>query len=92
MEFLNPIAFLLLLIIPFLFFIKNKNLPFSKEVAKKIVLKGKISKKSKFYLLIISFILFIIALAKPVINNKEITIKAPIEDIIIALDISKKNG
>ena len=90
MEFLNPIAFLLLLIIPFLFFIKNKNLPFSKEVAKKIVLKGKISKKNKFYLLIISFILFIIALAKPVINNKEITIKAPTQDIIIALDISKK--
>lgn len=90
MEFLNPTAFLLLLIIPFFFFIKSKNLPFSKEVAKKIVVKGKISKKNKFYLFIISFVLFIIALAKPAINNKEITIKAPTQNIIIALDISKK--
>jgi len=88
MEFLNFYAFLGIIIIPLLFYVKSKNLPFSKEVAQKITLKGKISKKTKFYLLVISFILFITALARPVINNGYITIKAPLQNLVIALDIS----
>ena len=88
MEFLNFNAFLALLIIPLLFYIKSKNLPLSKDVARKIILKGKISKKTKFFLLIISYVLFITALARPIINNGYITIKAPLQNLVIALDIS----
>ena len=88
MEFLNIYAFLGLIIIPFMFYVKSKNLPFSKEVAQKITLKGKIPKKTKFYLLLISYVLFITALARPVINNGYITIKAPLQNLVIALDIS----
>ncbi|ACM93132.1 putative von Willebrand factor, type A [Nautilia profundicola AmH] len=88
MEFLNLYAFLAFLAIPVFFLVKSKNLPFSKEVAKKIVLKGKISKKIKFYLLIAGYVLFVLALARPIINNGYITIKAPVQNLVISLDIS----
>jgi Ca-activated chloride channel family protein len=89
MEFLNVYAFLGLAIIPFLFFVKSRDLPFSKEVAAKIVLKGKISKKTKFYLLLTSYALFITALCRPVINNGTVIVKAPMQNVVIALDVSK---
>ena len=88
MEFLNGYFLLLLLIIPALFLIKDKKLPFSKEVAQKITLKGKIPKKLKFYILLASFALFVTALSRPVIDNGYITIKAPVQNLVIALDIS----
>ena len=90
MEFLNFYAFLWLFFIPLFFYIKSKNLPFSKDVAQKITLKGKIPKKTKFYILLLSFVLFTIALSRPVINNGYITIKAPMQNLVIGLDISKK--
>lgn len=90
MEFLNIYAFLLLTIIPVIIFVKSKTIPFSKETAEKLILKGKISKKTKFYLLLSAFVLFVTALARPVINNGTTTIKAPIENIVIGLDISRE--
>jgi len=90
MEFLNLWAFLGILIIPFVVLIKSKTLPFSKDVAAKIIIKGKISKKTKFYLLITSYILFIIALSRPVIDKGYITIKAPTQNVVIALDVSEE--
>ncbi len=88
MEFLNIYAFLCLFVLPFVYRMKNKNLPFSKEIAKKITLKGKIFKKTKFYLLMLAFTLFVTALARPIISNGYITLKAPMQNIVIALDIS----
>ena len=58
MEFLNFYAFLWLFFIPLFFYIKSKNLPFSKDVAQKITLKGKIPKKQNFiYFCLVSFYL-----------------------------------
>lgn len=88
MEFLNAYALFGCFILILFFYIKPKNLPFSKEVAQKITIKGKISKKTKFFLLLFSFLLFLIALARPIINNGYTTIKAPSQNIVIALDIS----
>ncbi|WP_456479620.1 VWA domain-containing protein [Nautilia sp.] len=90
MEFLNIYAFLFLFPVAFLFFIKSKKLPFSKETAEKITIKGKIPKKTKFYLLTAAFVLFITALARPVIINGYVTIKAPVQNLVIALDISRQ--
>ena len=90
MEFLNAYALFAIFILILFFYIKPKNLPFSKEVAQRITLKGKISKKTKFFLLLFSFLLFLIALARPIINNGYITIKAPVQNLVIALDISKQ--
>jgi len=88
MEFLNLYAFLGLVVLVFAVFINSKKLPFSKEIAKKITIKGKISKKTKFYLLLAAYVLFITALARPVIDKGYITIKAPVQNLVIALDIS----
>jgi len=88
MEFLNIYAFSALIAVFAFVFIKTKKLPFSKEVAEKIVLKGKISKKQKFYILLTAYTLLVTALARPVINNGYITVKAPVENLVIALDIS----
>ena len=88
MEFLNIYAFLLLLIVPIVMYIKSKAIPFSKEIADKLILKSRISKKTKFYLLIMAYVLFVTALSRPIINNGIITIKAPIENVVIGLDIS----
>lgn len=90
MEFLTPQAFIGLIALFAFFFIKGKKLPFSKEVADKIVIKSKISKKTKFYLLVFTYVLLILALARPVINQGFVTIKAPIDNIVIGLDISKE--
>jgi hypothetical protein len=48
MEFLNIYAFLLLLIVPIVMYIKSKTIPFSKEIADKLILKGKFPKKQSF--------------------------------------------
>jgi len=90
MEFLNVYAFLALsgLLIPLVF--KNSNLPFNRETAEKIVFKGKISKKTKFYILCTAYVLLVTALARPVINNGWSVIKAPEENVVVALDVSKE--
>jgi len=90
MEFLNAWVFGFVLLLAPLFFIKNKNLPFSEETAKKIILKGAVSKKSRFYIMCAAFVLFLFAAARPVINRGYTTIKAPVENVVIALDISRE--
>ncbi len=90
MEFLSPVYFLGLLVLPAVFFLRQKALPFSKQNAKKLIIKGKIPKKTKFLLLCVSYLLFITALVRPVVNNGVTTVKAPAQNIIIALDISKE--
>jgi len=89
MEFLNAYYFLGIFLLVPLFYVRSRKLPFSKETAEKIVIKGKISKKTKFYILIASLIMFIIALARPIINNGFTTVKAPAQNIVIGLDVSK---
>jgi Ca-activated chloride channel family protein len=94
MEFLNPWAFLFLIFIPVIWKLKNKNLPFSKEVLKKIVINFGISKKKRLIFYLIAYFMFVIALARPVsgITQKTITIKK--NDIVILLDgsyLMKKN-
>jgi Ca-activated chloride channel family protein len=88
MEFLNPWAFVLLSAIPAILLVKSAKTPFSKEISEKIIIKGVISKKTKFYLLLGALFLFVTALSRPVINNGVITIKAPVQNVVIALDIS----
>jgi len=89
MEFLNLYAFLLLLLVPLFFIIKNSSLPFKKEILEKITLKTSFSKKKRFFLYLIAYILFIIALSRPVINKGVEKIPLPKKDIVILLDASK---
>ncbi|GAX87048.1 Ca-activated chloride channel homolog [Lebetimonas natsushimae] len=77
MEILNAKAFLLLIFIPLFF--RKKRLKVSK-----IILYS-----SKNYYLLIAFLLLIIALSRPVINNGTITVKLPKTNVIAAIDISK---
>ncbi len=87
MEFLNPWAFLLLFGL-LVVFIKNKNLPFKKDVLEKITTKVTFSKKKRFILYLIAYIFVIIALARPIINNGYTTITLPKNNITIILDAS----
>jgi len=87
MEFLNPLAFILLLGI-LVVFIKNKNLPFKKNVLNKITTKVKFSKKYRFLVYLLAYIFLVIALARPVINHGYTTVKLPKNNIVIILDAS----
>ena len=89
MEFLNIYAFLLLLLIPLFFIIKSYSLPFKKEIIEKITLKTSFSKKKRFFLYLIGYLFFVIALARPVIDKGFETINLPKKDIVILLDASK---
>jgi Ca-activated chloride channel family protein len=85
MEFLNPYAFLFLLIIPLLFLIKSKKLEFNK----KIIIFYPFNRKKRFYVYLASFIFAVIALSEPVINKKntkELVIKNA--NLVILLDAS----
>ena len=88
MEFLNPLAFLLLFGV-LIIFIKNKNLPFRKEILKKITTKVKFSKKDRLILYTIAYIFLVIALARPIINNGYTYVNLPKSNIVIILDASK---
>jgi len=88
MEFLNPLAFILLLGV-LVVFIKNKNLPFKKDVIEKITKKVNFGKKPRFFLYLLAYILFVIALSEPIITNGYTTIKLPKKTIAIILDTSK---
>jgi len=87
MEFLNPFAFILLLGI-LVVFIKNKNLPFKKEILNKITTKVKFSKKKRFFLYLLAYIFLVIALARPVIKHGYTTVTLPKNNIVIILDAS----
>ena len=88
MEFLNPLAFLLLLFIPIFFILKNRSLPFKKEILEKITIKTSFSKKKRFFLYLLAYIFFIIALSRPIIDKGYEKIPLPKKDVVILLDVS----
>lgn len=96
MQFLYPnVIFLMLLPTLFLIFLlfKQKNSleqHFSKEALKKLVVNSNaLSLKARNVFLFISLILLIIALARPVANEKDKEFEQSLIPIVIALDISK---
>ena len=94
MEFLNPFAFILLIFILIIWKLKNKKLPFSKEVLNKIVITFGISKKKRLLYYLIAFFFFVLALSRPVSGVTHKKIKIEKNDIIILLDgsyLMKKN-
>ena len=96
MEFLNLNAFFLL-ILPLgllLFLLLNKQNSFknyfSKEVLNKITISNNFKSQNIVNtLLMFSLILFIFALARPVMDKKEHKVKEELIPIIIAIDVSK---
>ena len=96
MEFLQLNAFFLLIfpLILFLFLLLKKQNSFdsyfSQEVLEKITISNKLlSSNFKNTLLVLCLILFIIAVARPVIDEKEHKIKEDLIPIIVAIDVSK---
>ncbi|MBL0687257.1 MAG: VWA domain-containing protein [Sulfurospirillum sp.] len=93
MTFVYPWFFLLLFLIPFFYRVKKFSLieqVFSKEMLLKLEFNSLVNKNFKFHLLVISSVLIIIALARPVIlleSTKETDEKS--FNFVIALDISK---
>jgi Ca-activated chloride channel family protein len=95
MQFLYPEVFYLMLI-PLLLLIvlvlTAKNTMqryFSKDILDKLAVGGKtLDKNTRNGLLFITLILFIVALGRPVINQKEQDIKQKLIPIVIALDVS----
>jgi Ca-activated chloride channel family protein len=92
MSFDSINAFYVLILLAVLFLISGKIKDythyFSEGMLKQIIV-GRDQKKLNFLLLMISFIFLIIALAKPVWENKPIKLPTESLDIIVAFDISK---
>lgn len=86
----NGLYVLLLLIILIFISAKVKNFTqyFSKGMEEKIII-GHNKQKLNFILLLGSFIFLILALSRPVIENKPITVPKTNLDIVVAFDISK---
>jgi Ca-activated chloride channel family protein len=93
--FNNPeLLWLLILLLPLLYFLKSKKSDlesvFSKNVLKKVKLKSNtLSKKMRNILLFISMIFMIMALARPQIDNGEIKVKSSFINVVTAIDMSK---
>ncbi len=92
MSFFNPYAFLVLFLLLILFFIKGKEKNyesyFEAKMLKRIII-GKNQTKLNLLLLTLSFIFLVIALARPVIENKPITVSQSSVSLVVAFDISK---
>jgi Ca-activated chloride channel family protein len=94
-EFKNiEFLWILLLIIPFILLIKTKKHTLGKifkdDIFEKIQFKNTImDKKTRSILLIISFVLMVIAFARPIINNGKIEVKSSFINMVVALDMSK---
>ncbi len=85
---------LLLLIVPLIFLLKDSKSGlgsiFAKDVLKKIEIKSKrVSKRVRNILIILSFAFAVIAIARPQINNGEIKVKSSFINIVTAIDMSK---
>jgi len=96
MQFLNPNVFymmlipLLLLIVLILTSKDTLQEYFSKEMLEKLqVNNSAFSKKGRSFLLFITLILFILALSRPVINEKNHDVTQKLIPIVLALDVSK---
>lgn len=92
MSFYNPYAFFVLILLVSLLFIKggkrNFEEYFSPFMLKRIRI-GRDQKKLNFTLLLLSFVCLIIALARPIIENKPIVVSQSSAFLIVAFDISK---
>jgi Ca-activated chloride channel family protein len=85
---------LLILLLPLLFLIKNRSSGleniFSQTVLEKIEIKKRtIPKKIRDIILVMAMALVIVAIARPVINNGEIKVKSSFINIVTAIDMSK---
>ncbi|MEA3554628.1 MAG: tetratricopeptide repeat protein [Campylobacterota bacterium] len=96
MQFLYPNVFfvmlipLILLIVLILTSKDTMQKHFSKSILDKLSVGGKsLNKTTRNGLLFITLLLFIVALSRPVINQKEQDIKQSLIPIVIALDVSK---
>jgi len=94
-EFKNiEFLWLLILLLPLFYFIKNRpndlNTVFNKDVISKVRLSNSgISKKVKSILLIFALFFMIIALSRPIIKQGEITVKSSFINMIVGIDMSK---
>ena len=87
------LLFLLILVIPLIYFIKKRSLDFggvfSRRVLERVKLKNRgISKKTRAILLIFSTIFAIFSISRPQIDNGEIKVKSSFINIVTAIDIS----
>ena len=96
MQFLYPNVFfvmlmpLILLIVLILTSKDTMQRHFAKSILDKLSVGGKsLNKTTRNGLLFITLLLFIVALSRPVINQKEQNIKQSLIPIVIALDVSK---
>ncbi|MDP0493629.1 MAG: VWA domain-containing protein [Fusobacterium sp. JB021] len=89
-KFQNPYFFILILVIIYLFFKKRKKIGITIPSVKKVKKYSLFNKKYLIgkYLIFISMILMIAALARPQIVSKETKIKKDGVDIVISLDLS----
>ena len=87
MEFLNPSA-LFLLLGCLVIFIKNKNLPFKKEILEKITKQVSFTKKKRFFIYLLAYVFLVLALARPVITHGYTTVKLPKSTVAVILDAS----
>lgn len=85
-------AFFVLILLGILFLISGKVKDythyFSGEMLEKMMI-GKDQKKINFFILTLSFIFLVLALARPIIANKPIELPKKSIDMIVAFDISK---
>ncbi|MEA3512183.1 MAG: VWA domain-containing protein, partial [Campylobacterota bacterium] len=96
MQFLHPEVFYMLLIplvlLIVLILTNNNNMKqyFSKDMIDKLsVSNGTIGKTSRNVMFFTTIILFIVALGRPVVNQKDQELKQQLIPIVIALDVSK---
>jgi len=85
---------LLILLIPMIYLLKQKsdifNNIFAKDVLKRVQLSNRgLSKRTRGIFMIIAFIFSILALSRPVINNGQIKVKSSFINMIVAIDMSK---
>jgi len=85
---------LLVLLIPFTIFIKTKKQTvqkiFENKIFEKIQFKNSMmNKKIRSIILIASFIIMVIAFARPIINNGKIEVKSSFINMVVAIDMSK---
>jgi len=90
----SEFLWLLLLLLPFIYFMKKNGSElgavFSKEVLKKIQLKNQsLSKRVRNSLLLVAMALSIVALARPQIDNGQIQVKSSFINVVAAIDMSK---
>jgi len=92
MSFYNPYAFLVVFLLLILFYIKGKEKNYESYFAPRMfkrMIIGKNQTKLNLILFICSFIFLVIALARPIIENKPIVVSQSSVSLVVAFDISK---